>query len=244
MSRSTNGPDTWKDNQIKSAATWTREHDVVFDFEADPLIMGLALSSRGFPARNVTCGQQIPGCGNFSLRDPRYNSDRPCLPSIEWTANSSGINSSTPSGRDQTKKKPSIACVLDGLASQTTHFAVFYLSTELFYFDCKLKLVSYTVLKRAMADQSEFENWQSSLKNDFDARMIAKTDRIRLLFESHRLGRAIHTFFFDDPRSADESAYRPFLQLSRIYPGCERSECSMAQDCDRRTQGFASRYSR
>lgn len=208
--------------------------------------MGLALSSRIFPARNVTCGQQIPGCGNFSLRGPRYNPDHSCLPSIEWTANSSGINSSTsstPSGRGQTRK-PSVACVLDGLASQTTHFAVFYLSTELFYFDCKLKLISYNVLRRAMADQSELENWQSSLKNDFDARMITKTDRVWLLFESHRLGRAIHTFFFDDPRSADVSACRPFLQLSRIYPGCERLECSMAQDYDRRAQGFASRYSR
>lgn len=152
----------------------------------------------------------FPGCSSTYVKEVMIGAG--CLPSIEWSAKLSGMIKHTK--QMWPDDKPAVACVLDGLASQTTHLAVFCFSTELFHFDCRLKLVSDNILRRAMADQSDFDNWQSSLQNDPDARMITVTDRVWLRFESHKLGRAIHTFF-DDPKSADIFVYRPSLKLLR-----------------------------
>lgn len=152
----------------------------------------------------------FPGCSSTYVTEIMIGPG--CLLSTAWSAKLSGmIKHAKQMCPDDI---PAVACVLDGLTSPTPHLAVFCFSTESFYFDCRLKLVSDNILRRAMADQSEFDNCQSSLKNDPDARTITVTDGVWLRFESRNLGQAIYTFF-DNPPSADISVYRPFLQLSR-----------------------------
>jgi hypothetical protein len=91
--------------------------------------------------------------------------------------------------------KPAVVSVLDSLTSNLARLGVFCFSTESFHFDCKVKLVAHDGILRALANQSEYDGWETSLCGNPDARMILVTDGAWFRFESRKLGQVIFTFF-------------------------------------------------
>lgn len=123
---------------------------MLFGFNGDPLIMGVALSSRIFPLVPSPAVSTYLA-NEFSVDHPIVNAELGGISSLEWTAKLSGTikhaENMWPS------EKPAAVSVLDGLTSNSANLAVFCFSVESFHFDCKVKLVTHDKIRRALANQ-------------------------------------------------------------------------------------------